>query len=48
MKPLIVQLGLLYMKELGGPNTALDCAVKITPVNTSAIPISSIIIFNYY
>jgi hypothetical protein len=36
------------MKELGGPNSALDCAVKITPANTSAIPIISIIIFKYY
>ncbi|HKX21213.1 MAG TPA: hypothetical protein VJM74_06035 [Nitrososphaeraceae archaeon] len=48
IKPLIVQPGLLYMKELGGPNRALDCKVKITPANTSAIPINSIIIFIYY
>jgi hypothetical protein len=43
--PLIVQEGLLYINELGGPNSALDCAVKITPAKISAIPISSIIIF---
>ena len=48
IKPLIVQEGLLYINELAGPNIALDCAVKIKPTNTSAIPIISINIFIYY
>jgi hypothetical protein len=47
IEPLIVQEGLLYINELGGPNSALDCAVKIKPANTSAIPIISINIFIY-
>jgi hypothetical protein len=48
IKPLIVQEGLLYINEFGGPKSSLDCAVKIIPTNTSAIPIISINIFIYY
>jgi hypothetical protein len=47
MNPLIVQEGLLYINELGGPNRAFDCAVKIKPANTSTVPIISINIFIY-
>ena len=48
IKPLIVQEGLLYINEFGGPKSSLDCAVKINPANTSATPIISINIFIYY
>jgi hypothetical protein len=48
IKPLIVQEGLLYINEFGGPKSSLDCAVKIKPANTSATPIISINIFIYY
>ena len=48
MKPLIVQEGLLYINELWGPNSDLDCAVKIKPANTSTMPIISTSIFMYY
>jgi hypothetical protein len=47
INPLIVQEGLLYINEFGGPKSSLDCAVKIMPTNTSAIPIISINIFIY-
>lgn len=48
IKPLIVQEGLLYINELWGPNSDLDCAVKIKPANTSTMPIISTSIFMYY
>ena len=48
IKPLIVQEGLLYMNELWGPNSDLDCAVKIKPANTNTMPIISTSIFMYY
>jgi hypothetical protein len=48
IEPFNVQDGLLYINELGGPNSDLDCAVKIRPAIISAIPIISIIIFMLY
>ena len=48
IKPLIVQEGLLYINELGGPNSDWDCAVKIKPAITSMNPIISTSIFIYY
>jgi hypothetical protein len=48
ISPLVVQEGLLYINEFGGPKSSLDCAVKINPTNTRAIQIISINIFIYY
>jgi len=48
IEPLIVQEGLLYINELEGPNSDLDCAVKIKPANMSMAPIISTNIFIYY
>lgn len=48
IEPLIVQEGLLYINELEGPNSDLDCAVKIKPANMSKAPIISTNIFIYY
>ena len=39
IEPLIIQEGLLYINELEGPISDLDCAVKITPNIISNIPI---------
>ena len=46
-EPLIVQDGLLYMKEFEGPNIDLDCAEKIMPNTMINIPTITINSFKY-